>query len=126
MLRPAAHVLLALALVVSTTALAGRVLCLGADGHREIEARDAACCGAKDLGNGPALDARCAGECVDTPLSLSAIHPKSDHLAPVLAPAALAAPVDGLASAWHASLPPPRRVAPSRPPRALGTAVNLC
>src|SRR5262249_46899547 len=65
MLRTATHVLLALALVVTTTGLTGRVLCLGGDGHREIEARDAACCGAKAPGNGPALDARCAGECVD-------------------------------------------------------------
>src|SRR5262249_10580260 len=126
MLRTATHVLLALALVVATTGLTGRVLCLGGDGHREIEARDAACCGAKAPGNGPALDARCAGECVDTPLSLSAIHPKSDHVAPMVAGAALATPVDGLASAWPASLPPAHRIAPSRPPRALGTAVNLC
>ena len=126
MLRKAAHVLLAFALVVTTTGLTGRVLCLGGDGHREIEARDAACCGAKILGDGQALDARCAGECVDTPLSLSAVHPKSEYVAPVLAPAALAAPADGIASAWQASLLPLRRVALSRPPRALGTAVNLC
>ena len=129
MLRKAAHVLLAFALVVTTTGLTGRVLCLGGDGHREIEARDAACCGAQapgPLGNAQALDARCAGECVDTPLSLSAVHPKSEYVAPVLAPAALTAPGDDLASSWQASLSPPRRVAPARPPRALGTAVNLC
>jgi hypothetical protein len=124
MLGKATHVLLALALVVTTTGLTGRVLCLGGDGHREIEARDAACCGAKALGNGPVLDARCAGKCVDTPLSLNAVHPKSEYVAPVLAPAA--APASGFASAWQAPLSPPRRVAPARPPRALGTAVNLC
>ena len=115
--------------MVTTTGLTGRILCLGGDGHREIEARDAACCGAQalgPLGNAQALDARCAGECVDTPLSLSAVHPKSGYAAPVLAPAALAAPADGIASAWQASLLPLRRVALSRPPRALGTAVNLC
>jgi hypothetical protein len=50
MLRKATHVLLALALVVTTTGLTGRVLCLGGDGHREIEAQNAACCGAKALG----------------------------------------------------------------------------
>jgi hypothetical protein len=114
--------------VVTTTGLTGRVLCLGGDSHREIEARDAACCGTNalgPLGDAPALDARCAGECVDTPLSLSAVHPKSGYVAPVLAPAALAAPADGIAFAWQASLSPPRRVAPARPPRALGTAVNL-
>ena len=128
MLRTATHVLLAVALVVTTTGLNGRVLCVGGDGHREIEARDATCCGAKapaPLGDAPALDARCAGECVDTSLSLSALHPKSEYVAPVLAPAALAAPADVIA-AWQASLSPPRRVAPARPPRALGTAVNLC
>jgi hypothetical protein len=124
MLCKAAHVLLAVALVVTTTGLNGRVLCVGGDGHRAIEARDAACCGAKAAGNGPALDAGCAGECVDTPLSLSAVHPKSESVAPVLAPAA--APAGSLAFAWQASLSPPRWVAPSRPPRALGTAVNLC
>ena len=124
MLCKATRVLLAGALVVTTTGLNGRVLCVGEDGHREIEARDAACCGAKAAGNGPVLDARCAGECVDTSLSLSALHPKSEYVAPVLAPAALAAPADGIA-AWQASLSPPRRVAPARPPRALGTAVNL-
>ncbi len=126
MLRKATHVLLALALVVTTTGLTGRVLCLGGDGHREIEARDAACCGAKALGDGPALDARCAGECVDTPLSLSAVHPKSPYAAPVLAPAALAAPADGIASSWQTRLSPLHRGAPSRPPRALGTTVRLC
>jgi hypothetical protein len=124
MLCKATHVLLAVALVVTTTGLNGRVLCVGGDGHREIEARDAACCGAKAAGNGPVLDARCAGECVDTPLSLNAVHPKSEYVAPVLAPAA--APASSLASAWQASLSPPRWVAPSRPPRALGTAVRLC
>jgi hypothetical protein len=129
MLRKAIHLLLALALVVTTTGLTGRVLCVGGDGHREIEAQDAACCGAKalgPLGDGPALDARCAGKCVDTPLSLSALHSKSAYVAPVLAPAALAAPANGIASAWQASLSPPRRVAASPPPRALGTTVRLC
>ena len=129
MLCKATHVLLAVALVVTTTGLNGRVLCVGGDGHREIEARDATCCGAKapaPLGDAPALDARCAGECVDTPLSLRAFHPKSEYVAPVLVAAALAAPADSIASSWQASLSPPRWVAPSRPPRALGTAVRLC
>src|SRR5262249_6088898 len=129
MLRKAIHLLLALALVVTTTGLTGRVLCVDGDGHREIEAQDAACCGAKTLdpqGDGPTRDARCAGERSDTPLSLSAVHPKSEYVAPVLAPAALFAPADSIASSWQTSLSPPRRVAPARPPRALGTAVNLC
>jgi hypothetical protein len=127
--RKAVHVFLAVALVVTTTGLTGRVLCLGGDGHREIEVQNAACCGAKapsPLNDAPALDARCAGGCVDMPLSLSAVHPKSEYVAPVLAPAALAAPPDGITSAWQVNLSPPRRVAPARPPRALGTAVNLC
>jgi hypothetical protein len=127
MLRKAIHLLLALALVVTTTGLTGRVLCADGDGHREIEAQDAACCGAKalgPLGDGPTLDARCAGQCVDTPLSLNAVHPKSEYVAPVLAPSA--APGSGLASAWQARRSPHRRVAQSRPPRALGTTVNLC
>ena len=126
MLRKATHLLLALALLVTTTGLTGRVLCVGGDGHREIEARDAACCGAKALGDGPVLDARCAGECVDTPLSLSAVHPRSEYVAPLLFPATLAAPADGIASAWQASLTSLHRAAPARPPRALGTTVNLC
>src|SRR5262249_37405114 len=90
--RKAAHVLLALALVVTTTGLTPRVSSLGLVGHGEIEARAAAGCGAKIPGDGQALDARCAGEGVATPLSLSAVHPKSGYAAPVLAPAALAAP----------------------------------
>jgi len=126
MFRTVTHITLALALMVTTTGLTGRVLCLGGDGHREIEVTDAPCCGARAPAYGPSLDARCAGGCVDTPLALSAVKEKSRALAPVPAPVALAARSDGRASVWQASRSSLARLAPSRPPRALGTAVRLC
>ncbi len=126
MLRRVAHIAVALALLVTTTGLTGRVLCLGGDGHREIEVTDAPCCGAKAPADGPSLDARCSGGCVDTALGLSAVKERSSSLAPALSPLALAARSGRTASAWQASRSPLVRPAPPSPPRALGTAVRLC
>ena len=126
MLRKGAHIAVALALLVTTTGLTGRVLCLGGDGHREIEVTDAPCCGTTAPADGPSLEARCSGGCVDTPLALSAVKEQSAALAPALAPVALAARSDGSASVWQTSRSPLARPAPSGPPRVLGTAVRLC
>jgi hypothetical protein len=127
MIRKVVHFALAVALVVTGTGLTGRVLCVGASGHYEIEVRDAACCGARTVADAPSLQARCSDGCTDTPIALTAISQKNAHLTTVFFPVSTV-PVGGdtVESAWRASWSPSRQSPPPRPPRLLGTAVHLC
>jgi hypothetical protein len=126
MLRTVVHFALALALVVTGTGITGRVLCVGANGHYEIEVSDAACCGARAVDDAPSIEARCSDGCTDTPIALTAISQKSAHLTPVFFPASTV-PVgdDSAESVWGAPWSPSQQSSP-RPPRFLGTAVRLC
>jgi len=127
MFRKVIHHALALALVITWTGLTGRVLCIGSDGHHEIELRDATCCAARTVDDTPSVQAQCSGGCTDTPLALTAISQKSAlHMSPALLPSATV-PVGGLADGMRrAAWSPSQQSPPARPPRLLGTAVHLC
>jgi hypothetical protein len=127
MLGKVGHFALALALVVTGTGLTGRMLCIGANGHYEIEVSDAACCGARAIDDAPSVQARCADGCTDTPIALTGINQKNAHLTPVFFPA-ITVPVGGHSaeSLWRAPWSPSQQSPPPRPPRLLATAVHLC
>ena len=126
MFRKVIHHALALALVVTGTGLTGRVLCIGSDGHHEIEVRDAACCAARAVDDTPSVQAQCSGGCTDTPLALTAISQKSAHIGPAFLPSTTV-PVGGHAEGMgRAAWSPSQKSPPVRPPRLLGTAVHLC
>jgi hypothetical protein len=127
MLGKVSRFALALALLVTGTGLTGRVLCVGANGHYEIEVSDAACCGARAIDAAPSVQARCSDGCTDTPIALTGINQKNAHLTPVFFPASTI-PVggDSTESQWRAPWSASQQSRLPRPPRLLGTTVHLC
>jgi hypothetical protein len=126
MLRTVAHLALALALVVTPTGLAGRMLCVGANGHHEIEISNADCCGPGAADDAQTGRARCADGCIDTPIALSAISQKSRPLTPVFFPASAVLGGSGGVFVWHVTWSPSWHSPPPRPPRLFGTTVQRC
>jgi hypothetical protein len=124
MARPLARVLLAL-VVAAAASFDGRIHCIGADGHHEIERRDAACC-ARGGAEATVVDARCAAACVDTPISLSALGQRTERLVPVFVVAADLPPETAARRAPRALVAGSPASAPPRPPRALATTVRRC
>lgn len=130
--RSLAAILPALLLSIGTEARA-TILCVGADGHFEIEQADAACCHRDEhTARTPAALTTepdgCADDCTDTLLSAATAFAASERTSlktPLRALPALPLPLTAACTGLLPAAARPGQVA-AAPPRALRTTVILC